>query len=132
MEVLMAVTQTLPAPGGTFTTPDNDAIRFDVSSGTPGRIGIVLKTNPNVTWWKGVEIFGDTTWNRIGEVQTQDANHGPAVQNIDIRQFVPDRSRLEFWKAKAFGVHTDIVNYTFDPLKFDGKVMTFLWQSDSA
>src|SRR5690349_2901033 len=110
----MADTFTLPHPGD-FNTPDRDIISFNLTDGQQGKITFSLSTVPRVTWWKGIKIFGDGTWNAVGLLETQNDNHGPVTQSFDMSQFSDIASRLEFWKAKTFGIHTDIVHYTFEP-----------------
>jgi hypothetical protein len=125
----MPDTLTLPKPGP-FKGPDGDNFLFDVLEGQKGKITFSLSTKNDITWWKGIKIFGDGTWNTIGLLETTDSDHGPARKTIDIAQFIPNASRLEFWKAKAFGVHTDMVHYVFDPTAFNGKTLSFVWQTD--
>ncbi|MDY3552944.1 hypothetical protein R5W24_002034 [Gemmata sp. JC717] len=127
----MADTHPLSAPGGDLKPgPDGNSVQFNVSDGSPGKITICLSSAQNVTWWKGIKVFGDGSWNAIGLVETQDSSHGPICVTLDIGQFQAANSRLEFWKAKAFGVHTDMIHYTFDPFQYVGKQLSFIWKND--
>jgi len=66
----------------------------------------------------------------IGLVETEDCSHGPSSVTLKIGEFNAGQARLEFWKAKAFGVHTDMIHYTFEPEQFAGQRLNFSWLSD--
>ena len=119
----------LPKPG-TFKTPDNDTLLFSVKDGKAGKITFCLSTARDVTWWKGIKIFGNNTSTTIGLIATQDQDHGPSCRTIATGEFQEGASRLEFWKAKSLGVHSDIVHYKFTPSQYHGKTLDFLWQKD--
>ena len=75
-------------------------------------------------------MFGDGSWNAIGLVETQDNARGPVLVTMNLGSFIDGLSRLEFWKAKAFGVHTNVANYYFDPAQYAGLTLNFSWLSD--
>jgi hypothetical protein len=127
----MADTYPLSEPGRELNPgPDGDKVQFDVSNGSPGKITFCLSSARNITWWKGVKVFGDDSWNTIGLIETQDSSHGPVCITLDVGQFQAGKSRLEFWKAKFGGVHTDMIHYSFDPFQYAGKQLSFIWKTD--
>ena len=74
----MADTYPLSNPGSELNPgPDGNKVQFNVSDGTPGKITFCLSSANNITWWKGVKVFGDDSWNAIGLIETQDSSHGP-------------------------------------------------------
>jgi hypothetical protein len=110
--------------------PDGDEVEFFVSDGQRGAVTVVLRSGPAISWWKGIKVFGNGSWNAIGLLETQDHAHGPSTATLDLGDFVGGQSRLEFWKAKTFGVHTDVAHYTFDPVQFAGQTLNFSWMTD--
>ena len=111
--------------------PDGDEVEFYVSHDSqPGTLTVVLRTGPAISWWKGIKVFGNNSWFAIGLLETQDRSHGPITVTLSLQDFVPGQARLEFWKAKLFGVHTDVAHYTFDPEPFAGQTLNFSWLSD--
>jgi hypothetical protein len=66
----------------------------------------------------------------LGLIETQDSSRGPVCITLDIGQFQAGRSRIEFWKAKAFGAHANIKFYSFDPFQYVGKQLSFTWKTD--
>ncbi len=124
--------ETLPLPEeGTFYIPiDSDGINLEIVHGTPGKIDFCLSTASQITWWKGVKIFGDSSWTEKALLWTQDGVHGPVCKQISVNELQESSSRIELWKAKAFGVHTDMVHYTFSPNKYNGKRIMLEWLYD--
>lgn len=117
-------------PAGNFTTPDGDNIKFSLKDGEEGHITVCLSSAQKVTWWKGIKVFGNASWSALALLAIQDEDHGPSCRTIPTGRFEEDASRLEFWKAKRFGVHCHIVSYTFKPSDFHGKSLDFLWETD--
>jgi hypothetical protein len=120
--------QVMP-PYGEYKSPDGDTIDVAFPDGTPGMIRVCLTTDTGVTWWKSVEVFGNTGW-PLGRVETQDNNHGPNCTEIATSQFEQNNSRVLLLKAKAFGAHTGIVSFVFRPVDYDGKSINFRWKKD--
>jgi hypothetical protein len=118
----------LPAENSTLH-PDNDDVALTYGTGDVGFITFSLSTSSNIDWWKGVKVFGNGTWTTIGLLETQDEDHGPSERKIEIGKFTGP-CRVELWKAKSFGVHTDVMNYSFDADKLSGKKVGFLWKKD--
>jgi len=55
----MADTYPLSNPGSELNPgPDGNKVQFNVSDGTPGKITFCLSSANNITWWKGVKVFG--------------------------------------------------------------------------
>jgi hypothetical protein len=114
-----------PSPDG------NDEVEFYVSNDSPrGTVTVVLRTGPAISWWKGIKVFGNNSWFAIGLLETQYHAHGPSSVTMKLGEFIPGQARLEFWKSKGFGVHTDMAHYTFDPKQFAGKTLNFSWLTD--
>jgi hypothetical protein len=80
--------------------PDGDEVEFYASAGLAGAVTVVLRSGPAVTWWKGIKVFGNGSWNAIGLVETQDHSHGPVAVTLDLGDFIEGQSRLEFWKGR--------------------------------
>lgn len=127
-------TNALPQKTGGFTLPgDNDSIYLNVSvmdENNKGKIKFCLSSSQNVTWWKGLKVFGNKSWSAAALLVTQDDDHGEACRTVSTASLGQNLSRLEFWKAKAFGVHTHMASYTFYPSDLNGKDVHFTWQTD--
>ena|SRR6516162_4099593 len=128
----MSITAALPTPGGFMhPAPDGDDVEFYVSDDSqPGTLTVVLRSGPEIFWWKGIKVFGNDSSIELGLLETENRAHGPSTVTLTVAEFTPGQARLEFWKAKAFGVHTDMIHYTFEPEQFAGKTLNFSWLSD--
>jgi hypothetical protein len=108
--------------------PDGDVVtaRFEPTN-DPSKFEVVLQLAAHKTWWKGVQIL-DNTYAEVGFLEVQDSTKeaGPAV-------FVSDDvevgGRLKLWKAKAFGVHTEMYELA-DLERLRGQRVTFRWSAD--
>jgi hypothetical protein len=110
--------------------PDGDQVEFYVSDDSPpSTLTVALRSGREITWWKGIKVFGSDSI-ELGLLETQDSTHGPISITLNLGEFTPGQARLEFWKAKLFGVHTDVAHYTFDPEPFAGQTLNFSWLSD--
>ncbi len=105
-----------------------DKITLIRSNGQAGYVTICVDAAPNITWWKGIDIFAGPN-RKIGFVETQDGR-GADCELIKTGEFAPAHSRLSMMKAKAMGVHTHIEFKGFNPQAYDGKKMTFKWTGD--
>ena len=102
-------------------------------------VKIRLRTGANVTWWKGIKIRDAANRTNFSygfplgseqflEIQdspngvTRTATFAPGNLSSD------GNVRIDFWMAKAFGVHTFMVQHTFDLKAMDGKIVTFTWK----
>jgi len=113
--------------------PDGDQVEFYVSNDSkPGTLTVVQRSGLAVNWWKGIKVFGNDSWDRgeFGLLETENRSRGPISVTLNVGVFTPGQAHLEFWKAKAFGVHTDMIHYTFDPKSFAGKTLNFTWLTD--
>ena len=122
----------LPTPVGFMhPAPDGDEVEFYVShDSAPGTLTVALRSGLNIEWWKGIKVFGSDNSIEIGLVETENRSRGPSTVTLKVGEFNPGQARLEFWKAKLFGVHTDVAHYTFDPEAFAGQTLNFSWLSD--
>jgi len=77
-----------------------------------------------VRWWKEIRGF-DNRRRGLGEIATQDPQHGPLTMRLDTNVMVA----LVFSKAKAFGIHTGMYEL-FDFHGRAGKRLSFTWISD--
>jgi len=126
-----AETRSLPRASSFKIPGDNDLISFSsIVEGKRGYIKFCLSSSKKVTWWKGIKVFGDHTSSAKALLVTQDADNGPSCRSIKTTDLGENTSRLEFWKAKAFGVHTEMVRYTFYPSHYDGLELDFSWMND--
>jgi hypothetical protein len=123
-----------------YTVDNNNLISLNKVARTDKTIQFSLKTNDNVTWWKGIEVFYHTSDGsgsiKSQIIQTQGDNHqvwGDVINLSDIDPYVD--LTVQFWKAKAFGVHTQVGNDTFsiqDIVNKDGNgnTVVFFWEND--
>ena len=63
-------------------------------------------------------------------LELQDAPSGStAFARFDFADLTSDGNvRIDFWKAKAFGVHTFMIRHTFPLEAMKGKDVTFTWR----
>jgi hypothetical protein len=127
-----------------YSLYDGDVIMMTVEDDkgiAADQIEIVLKTDPNVTWWKSIILkqqitrpddsyVGQVT---VNSISTQDDDHGPKAMRVRLADASRNRSQLVFAKAKVLGVHTDMY-YFADRLGnfngLNGKRVVFTWQKD--
>ena len=126
---------------------DGDVIMLTVEDdkGIPqDETEIVLKTDPNVTWWKSIIVrdFNNGKDTTVNSISTQDGDHGPKAMRQNFANVVADREDVHyFWlvfaKAKVLGVHTEMYEFgygwnnsqeSFNGL--GGKRVIFTWQKD--
>jgi hypothetical protein len=105
------------------TLPDGDVINAQVTRGVcpSTQIQIALKLN-GVNWWKGIQS------GPIVLCQCQD-NQNFSETLFDVPDF--EHYGLQLWKAKTFGVHTEM--YTIDNAVLamqGGNLYTFEWIRD--
>ncbi|MCP5059537.1 MAG: hypothetical protein GY937_22770 [bacterium] len=105
-----------------------DKITLIRSNGQAGYVTICVEAAPNITWWKGIDIYAGPD-RKIGFVETQDGR-GADCELIKTGEFAPAHARLSMMKAKGLGVHTHIEFKRFSPQAYNGKKMTFKWTGD--
>jgi hypothetical protein len=112
------------------TGDDCDEIEFEAryTKGIvePGSVGFRLAPGPGITWWKMIEVPYDSGYYQF---QMQDGHTASA----DLPSHRIDRSRpIRFWKAKEFGVHRRLENFTWDALPAlpMGSMLTLRWRRD--
>ena len=128
-----------------YLLADGDVIMITVEEDkgiAADQIEFVLKSDPNVTWWKSIAVYqianadGRAAKDEIvNSISTQDDDHGPKAMRVTVtnttNSTVGDFG-LHFAKAKVLGVHTNmyILNRAefFNALK--GKRVIFTWQKD--
>lgn len=116
------------AEAKTIKTDDSaDEIELSIEKGEPDKVTFCLKTVASITWWKGIHIFAPNNKDVIGLLATSDQDHGPSCRSIETAEL---GTRLEFLKAKAFGVHTGVGNYSYSPKVHAGNKLTFTWRID--
>ena len=111
---------------------DGDAITASVTPTAGNQLQLALKTGHAVTWWKGIEVI-DQNNQKIAFAYTQDQNHGPACTTVTLSGVDGQLARVEFQKAKVFGVHTGMYQIGPDALnngKLSGVLITFNWTAD--
>jgi len=123
-------TSSLP-PKNQILYPDaNDEVALTYTAGKKGYITFSLSTVSGITWWKGVKIFRDDSWNQLGILETHDGIHGPVSLTFQTNEFT-QLSRVELWKGEFGGSHNDLHHYAFIPADLDGKTVNFLWEKDN-
>ena len=99
-------------------------IRSSDVGGTPGYATIKFVTNKS--WWTALTVH-----DRNGAVYTtykQDGKYNRKTQTIKIKiSDLPSNVNLEFWTAKAFGVHTYMAGQKIANDRFDGRIVTVTW-----
>ena len=101
---------------------------LDIAEGTTE---FCLQLDNDVSWWKGIKVFGRSNAlngfiARTGEARTRqcDSFETSALNSGD------GTARVEIWKAKAFGVHTHVDTLNLDPEIVDGKRVIFVWGNE--
>ena len=119
-----------PPVGTTLFLSDNDVIEISYEHNLPpNQISIILKSAPQVTWWKGLQLQ-DQNFNVLGTVETQDDRHGPVSMTVLLQ--TGDQRALIFWKAKGFPVFGAHHQYhcAGDLTQLPGYTVTFTWLRD--
>lgn len=106
---------------------DFDKFTVVETTGTPGKVTLILNTAPTVTWWKALKLMQRNGGGIIREVITEESNHGPGTLVIDSSEY--SSSRIVFAKAKIFGIHTDMYEL-FEIAEKDGLTLNFTWIAD--
>ena len=124
----MAQAPHVPAPGTAGFSDiqvDGDRVKILTAAGSPGKIKI--KVSADGSWWKMLRVYDKN--NRANWIEQEDGLYVNKKDVIEIdSSALNDTFKLEFWKAKLFGVHTHIMNETYRKLDFDGKIITFVWR----
>jgi hypothetical protein len=106
----------------------NDRIGFRIDPiPNPNLLEIQFNTAPNITWWKSVQIR-DANDAVLLCLETQDQNHGPRLQGIDVSML--EGARISFHKAKMFGVHTGMYQLPPDLTTRGGTRIVISWEED--
>lgn len=103
--------------------PDGDVIQATVLPGgaAPGQISIQLKLS-GVTWWKGIQS------GPIVLCQAQDNQQSSSAQ-LSVDDF--NAHGLQLWKAKTFGIHTEMYNVVDATQAMSGgNSYIFIWTKD--
>jgi len=119
-------------PTITFKVDGNDNITKSINPKakvTKNTFKISLKTNRQITWWKGIKIF-DKSGKMVCLLSTQENDHGPTMSQVFRRNQFGAKVKVEFWKAKAFGVHTHVATKYFDLRDLLDTETNFHWMND--
>lgn len=119
-------------PTITFKVDGNNNIRKSINSNAKisnNTFKVTLSTTPQITWWKGIKIF-DRNGQMICLLSTQDADHGPTTSQTLTKKQFDSKIKVEFWKAKAFGVHTHVATKYFKLSDFLNTETRFYWMND--
>ena len=118
---------------------DGDAIMMTIEDDkgiAQDQIEIVLKSDPNVTWWKSIIVRdGARSGETVNSISTQDDDHGPKAMRMN---FADVKNTgwfyLAFAKGKFLGVHTQMYYIGGAGQEFfnglNGKRVIFTWQKD--
>lgn len=85
----------------------------------PTWVRLCLTVTSTSGWWKG-----------IGVDQTQPTIQGSSADGEQCTNVGPEVVSLTFWKAKAFGIHTEVGTGAIDLTQYAGNTVTFSWSSD--
>ena len=110
-----------PPASYTFKVDGNDNIKKVALNKNLSRedLSFSLSTSSQITWWKGIKIF-DRNDKMICLLSTQDNDHGPKLSKTFNAQNFGSKVKVEFWKAKTFGVHTHIETKYFSLSELQG------------
>jgi len=102
---------------------DDGADRIDLATspmaGAAGQLVICLEVRTASGWWKGIGI------NSV-EPNVQ----GEASDGIQCTAASPGQLSLTFWKAKGFGVHTQVGTRTVDLSRYASHRVRIVWRQD--
>jgi len=101
---------------------DGDIVTLIVSDASDPNTVFVSLVLQGVTWWKGIQS-NSTVLCQCQDTQINSSASLPASQ--------VQSDGLQLWKAKTFGVHTQMYNIV-NPRSWanGGKIYTFIWQRD--
>jgi hypothetical protein len=105
------------------TLPDGDVIQATATPALidPSKVGIALKLS-GVTWWKGIQS------GPIVLCQCQDSQNYASTE-LALTDF--QVKGLQLWKAKLFGVHTEMYNVSDAGTAIEGgHSYLFTWMHD--
>jgi len=98
-----------------------------------------IKFNTDVPWWTGVKTLtrsgktGTSFYEKAWLIEKVDGKYNPATRTMVLPiNLLPKEVKLEFWTAKALGVHTHMATKKVIRERFDGRVVTINWGSPPA
>lgn len=98
-----------------------------------------IKFNTDVAWWTGVKTLtrsgkaGTRHYEKAWLIEKVDGKYNPATRTMVLPiDLLPKEVKLEFWTAKALGVHTHMATRKVIRERFDGRVVTINWGSPPA
>ncbi len=101
-----------------------NATIVSTNNGTVGFATINFRTG--FAWWTAIKIFERGGKERL--IQKVKGRYSPRNRTIRIPlNRLPSEIKLEFWTAKALGVHTHMVTKKLIRERFDGRVVTITW-----
>ncbi|MEZ5345533.1 MAG: hypothetical protein R2681_08265 [Pyrinomonadaceae bacterium] len=114
---------------GNFQDMQVDGDRVKILSTTDGGINgkVRIKLDADGDWWRMLRLI-----DKNGNYKNIEQENGGYVHRKDVIEIsvseLNDTFKLEFWKAKLFGVHTHMMTERFHKDDFSGRVVTFIWQ----
>lgn len=123
-----------------ITVDGYDKIKSEIRSpGYGGLLQFRFATAPSISWWKAIKIFdkdGNVLVYATGgpndskmDMELQDSDHGPEIVYYEPSKFNED-IKVEFWKAKAFGIHTHVGTKYFKKSEIQRKELALTWMTD--
>lgn len=94
---------------------------------TSDRTQFCLKASSNVSWWKGLKIF-NSQGQQISLIVTENDSRLSCTTAISNSSLAG--GKIEFWKAKGFGVHSHMDSAKIDASKVKGKKITITWMNE--
>ena len=99
-----------------------------IKNGSKNLVQFSLSTAHNIKWWKALKIYDKR--GMISLLSTQDDDHGPKKSHlIDISSF-GNEIKVEFYKAKVFGVHSRVHKIKLPTSKLKNLEVSFTWLTD--
>ncbi|MEZ5429301.1 MAG: hypothetical protein R2747_23840 [Pyrinomonadaceae bacterium] len=131
ISLIKAQSPKIPTPGsnGNFgdIQVDGDRIKIQTiqTGGKPGKLQI--KIDADGAWWKMLRVI-DKNGN-ANYIEQQDGRllNNQKVIEIDANN-LNATFKLEFWKAKLFGIHTYIMSEIYRKQDFEGRIIKFIWK----
>jgi hypothetical protein len=124
--------RTVTISWGNPVAPINETVKIEgksvtIRSSDDGAKGYVtLKFQTTVDWWTAIKVFDRS--GKAALIQKENGRYNPPTQTlvIPISAF-SSNINLEFWTAKAFGIHTHMASKVLTSERFDGRTVTINW-----
>jgi len=122
----------LTAGGSSPNAPINETVSIEGKKvtirssdiGTKGSVKFVFRTG--LAWWTAIKFL--THDGKARFITKVNGKYEPSNNTLTIpTRSLPRNTKLEFWTAKAFGVHTNMASRSFASERLDGRTITINW-----